>query len=138
MIAHVGGYDFCDGLREARLHGSRRLDRRARCRALLNDGQQPDLVCYFTSGFATIPPPRSAGRRSSTRSPRGGIEIDFGHFISKERRCKDCGRTRWQSEEKKTDVNSAVPLLPGRIGGRCAGDLVDEFPEIAAGIRSRW
>ena len=42
---------------------------------------------------------------------RGGIEIDYGHFLSKPISCHKCGN-RWQkNEEKKTDVNIAVRLL---------------------------
>ncbi|MFL1587059.1 NYN domain-containing protein, partial [Stutzerimonas stutzeri] len=42
---------------------------------------------------------------------RGGVSIDYGHFLSRPARCRSCG-AKWQrNEEKKTDVNIAVRLL---------------------------
>jgi len=38
------------------------------------------------------------------------MEVHYGHFLNKERRCGSCGR-RWpQPEEKKTDVLIACHL----------------------------
>jgi len=112
VIAYIDGYNFYYGLREARLHSSRWLDLPAMCRALLKGGQRLDLVRYFTTRVRNDP--AAAKRQSSfidALTARGGIEIDFGHFISKERLCKSCGHAWRQSEEKKTDVNIAVRLL---------------------------
>ena len=94
------------------------------CRTLLKGGQQLDLVCYLTTRVRNDP--AAAKRRSSfidALTARGGIEIDFGHFISKERRRKNCGHTWRQSEEKKTDVNIAVCLIDWVDVGWRRGDL---------------
>ena len=93
-IAYIGGYNLCDGLREARLHSSRRLDHSARCRALLRRGQRLDLVRYLTTRVRNDP--AAAKRRSSfidALTALGKIEIDFGHFIAKEGRRKNCDHT---------------------------------------------
>ena len=42
---------------------------------------------------------------------RGGIEIDFGHFLTKTTQCRHCGACSEKREEKKTDANIAVHIL---------------------------
>ena len=95
VITYLGGDNLCDSLREARLQSSRRLlDHPATCRALLKGGQRLDLVLYITTRVRNDP--AAAMRRSSfidALTARGGIEIDFGRFISKGRRRKNCGHT---------------------------------------------
>lgn len=61
---------------------------------LLKGVENLDLVCYFPTRVCNDP--AAAKRRSSfidALTARGGIEIDFGHFISKARRRKNCGHT---------------------------------------------
>lgn len=112
VIAYIDGYNLYYGLRDAGLRSSRWLDLRAMCETLLKPGQQLRLVRYFTTRVRNDP---AAERRQSTfidaLVARGGIEIDFGHFLSKDRECFKCGNKWQQSEEKKTDVNIAVRLL---------------------------
>ena len=64
------------------------------CRVLREDGQQLDLVRYLTTRARNDP--AGAKRRSSfidALTARGGVEIDFGHSISKEGCRKNCGHT---------------------------------------------
>ena len=42
---------------------------------------------------------------------RGGLEIEFGYFLSKRGESRQCGNNWPDYEEKKTDVNIAVRLL---------------------------
>ena len=112
MIAYIDGFNFYYGLRDAKLRSSRWLDFPTMCQSLLQQGQNLELVRYFTTRVRNDP---AAGKRQSTfidaLRARGGIEIDFGHFLSKNRECYKCGHKWQQSEEKKTDVNIAVRLL---------------------------
>ena len=112
VIAYIDGYNLYHGLRDARLQSSRWLDLRAMCESLLKPDQHLEFVRYFTTRVRNDP---AAEIRQSTfidaLLSRGGIEIDFGHFLSKGRQCFACGHQWQQSEEKKTDVNIAVRLL---------------------------
>ena len=49
---------------------------------------------------------------------RGGLDIDYGHFLSKPLRCRSCGNSWQKNEEKKTDVNIAVRLLDDAFDDR--------------------
>ena len=111
-IAYIDGYNLYFGLRAARLHTSRWLDLRGVCTSLLKPGQRLELVRYFTTGVRNDP---GAAKRQATfidaLRATGGIEIDFGVFLSKTVTCRSCN-TQWTgSEEKRTDVNIAVRLL---------------------------
>lgn len=111
VTAYIDGYNLNFGLIEARLKTSRWLDLRAMCGFLMKANQQLDLVRYFTT--------RVRNDRDSARcqalfidavEARGGVEMDYGSFLTKQKRCYSCG-TKWvSSEEKKTDVNIAVCL----------------------------
>lgn len=41
------------------------------------------------------------------------ITIHYGHFLHKDKRCHNCGKTSRIPEEKKTDVNIACEILKG-------------------------
>ena len=123
VFAYIDGFNLYYGLRDANLHTSRWLDLKAMCISLLRTGQQLHLVRYFTTRVRNNP---SASQRQSVfidaLSARGGIEIDYGHFLSKKRKCQNCGSTWHRHEEKKTDVNIAVRLL---------GDAFDDHFDVA-------
>lgn len=65
---------------------------RALSEGLLKPQQHLDLVRYFTTMVRNNPP---KAKRQSTfieaLRARGGIEIDFGHFLSKTMKCPNCG-----------------------------------------------
>ena len=46
------------------------------------------------------------------------MHIQYGHFLEKTRRCKVCGATWPDYEEKMTDVNIAVQLLADAFDDR--------------------
>ena len=143
MIAYIDGYNLYHGLRDARLRSSRWLDLRAMCQSLLKTGQRLEFVRYFTTRVRNDP---AAERRQSTfidaLRASGGIEIDFGHFLSKNRKCFACGHKWQQSEEKKTDVNIAVRLLDDAFDDRFDTAIVisgdsDLVPPIRS-VRARY
>lgn len=41
------------------------------------------------------------------------VEVRYGHFLLKDKRCRHCGTLSQIAEEKKTDVNLACALLQG-------------------------
>ena len=118
-ITYIDGYNFYHGLCDARLQSSRWLDLRALSESLLKPQQRLDLVRYFTTMVRNNPP---KAKRQSTfieaLRARGGIEIDFGHFLSKTMKCPNCGNEWAKHEEKKTDVNIAVRILDDAFDDR--------------------
>jgi uncharacterized LabA/DUF88 family protein len=112
VIVYIDGYNLYHGLRAAKLHSSRWLDLRRLAANLLKPGQRLELVRYFTTRVRNDP---GAAQRQAVYidalHARGGIEIDFGHFLSKTVTCRSCRNSWQQNEEKKTDVNIAVRLL---------------------------
>ena len=119
MVAYVDGFNLYYGLREGNLLSSRWLDLKALCKSFLRSGQQLQLVRYFTTRIRNNP---STTQRQAifidALIARGGIEIDYGHFLSKQRKCRNCRSTWLQHEEKKTDVNIAVRLLDDAFDDR--------------------
>ncbi len=121
MTAYIDGFNLYYGLRDAGLRESRWLDLRGLCASLLGPGEQLDLVRYFTSRMKDSP--AKAAHQAvyiDALHARGGIEIDFGHFLSSTAKCFKCGNVWRKNEEKKTDVNIAVRLLED-----AADDLFD-------------
>ncbi|MDE0135610.1 MAG: NYN domain-containing protein [Acidimicrobiaceae bacterium] len=119
LIAYVDGFNLYYGLRDARLRSSRWLDLHGVCTSLLKLSQRLELVRYFTTRVRGDP---AAVRRQSVYIDallaRGGLEIDFGHFLSSNTQCRSCGAVTRKREEKKTDVNIAVRLLEDAYSDR--------------------
>ena len=112
VITYIDGYNLYHGMMQARLGSSRWLDLSAMGRSLLKPHQQLVLTRYFTTRVRGNPgKARRQGTFIDALLARGGIEIDFGHFLSKPISCNSCGNTWQKNEEKKTDVNIAVRLL---------------------------
>ncbi len=143
LVAYIDGFNLYYGLREARLRSSRWLDLGGMCRSLLKPHQQLRLVRYFTSRIRSN---SSAAKRQSVYIDallaHGGIEIDFGQFLSSPTRCRNCGIVRQRHEEKRTDVNIAVRLLEDAYDDRFDTAMVvsgdsDLVPPIKS-VRSRF
>lgn len=95
LIAYIDGFNLYYGLRDARLRSSRWLDLYGMCTSLLKSSQRLELVRYFTTRVRGDP--NAAHRQSvfiDALLARGGIEIDFGHFLSSSARCRSCGAVR--------------------------------------------
>ena len=118
-ITYIDGYNLYHGMRDARLQSSRWLDLAALAESLLKPQQRLELVRYFTTMVRGNPP--KAMRQAAfvqALHARGGIEIDFGHFLSKTMKCPNCGNEWAKHEEKKTDVNIAVRILDDAYDNR--------------------
>lgn len=112
VVGYIDGYNLYFGLLDAKLRTSRWLDLVALCRALLEPGQVLAGVRYFTSRVKNnLDDSTRQATYLDALAARGGLSIDYGHFLSQPARCRSCGATWRRSEEKKTDVNIAVRLL---------------------------
>ena len=119
MIVYIDGYNLYHGLIDAKLRTSRWLDLVALSRNLLEPQQDLHLVRYFTTRVRNNP---AKLLRQNTfidaLTARGSIELDFGHFLSKQMTCNSCKKSWQKNEEKKTDVNIAVRLLEDAFDDR--------------------
>ena len=92
VITYIDGYNLYYGLLQAGLGSSRWLDLPKLATSLLKPGQQLTLTRYFTTRVKGDP---AKARRQAlyvdALTTRGGIEIDFGHFLSKRVTCHSCG-----------------------------------------------
>lgn len=111
-ITYIDGYNLYFGLRASGLATSRWLDLGALSQSLLKPKQHLETVRYFTTRVRND---QAAAARQATYldalEAQGGIDIAYGHFLSKTVTCFSCQHTWHTHEEKKTDVNIAVRLL---------------------------
>lgn len=143
LVAYIDGFNLYYGMREAHLNSSRWLDLHGMCTSLLKPSQQLELVRYFTT---RVRGDTDAANRQATfidaLLARGGVEIDFGHFLSKSTNCRRCGARNRKHEEKKTDVNIAVRLLEDAYDDRFDTAMVisgdsDLVPPVVS-VRNRF
>lgn len=115
VSVYVDGFNLYHGLRASGLKQFYWLDLRRMSKRLLSGNQTLARVRYFTSRLRTTPGNQGKRERQNTYLEALGtlpdMEIHFGHFTSKEARCRTCGATWTTYEEKMTDVNVAVELL---------------------------
>lgn len=125
VIAYVDGFNLYFGLREARLKRFYWLDVAALASSLLKPGQQLVATHYFTTRI------RDNGHNSPDRRRQAdylealdltATAIQYGHYLEKPRRCRACGATWTDFEEKMTDVNIATQML---------GDAFDNAFDVA-------
>jgi len=100
-ITYIDGYNLYYGLLASGLKSSRWLDLVALSRSLLKPNQQLETVRYFTTRVRND---RTAaarqGRYLDALEARGGIDIAYGHFLSKTVKCYNCQHT-WPTHEEK-------------------------------------
>lgn len=111
-FAYIDGFNLYHGMLDARLHNARWLDLRAMCATLPRPHQRLCLVRYFTARIRDHP--KAADDQAvfiDALQARGGVEIEFGHFLTTSVECRKCGFVKRRYEEKRTDVNMAVRLL---------------------------
>ena len=132
VVAFIDGMNLHFGI----LSQGRRLhtwvDPVALVRKLLRPSQDLVAVKFFTSRIPGSRPGEDcpfAVRRERDRqvqdiyldaiSMLDRMEIHYGHFLDKQRRCGSCGRSWLQPEEKKTDVLIACHLLTTAMDEAC-------------------
>ncbi|MED5370849.1 MAG: NYN domain-containing protein [Myxococcota bacterium] len=116
---YVDGFNLYFGLRNAHMRRYLWLDLVALGEALLHPDQSLTQAHYFTARIRGNGRNQEDRRRQSTyidalcANPR--VSLYEGQFLAKEKRCRSCGATWTEYEEKMSDVNLAVELLMGAV-----------------------
>ena len=119
VFAYIDGFNLYYGMLDSRLHNARWLDLRAMCAVLPRPHQRLGLVRYFTARVRDDPEAtKDQAVYLDALLARGGVEIEFGHFLTTSVECRECGFVRRKHEEKRTDVNMAVRLLEDAFDDR--------------------
>lgn len=113
-ITYIDGFNLYFGLKAANFKRYYWLDLQALSHQLLQSEQRLEKTRYFTArirdnGHNT----RDRKRQSDYLEALGtrDIDIQYGHFLEKSRKCYNCQHTWPDYEEKMTDVNLAIQLL---------------------------
>ena len=115
VAVYVDGFNLFYGLRSKGWRRYYWLDVHRLAENLLRPGQSLAAVRYFTARIFSDP--RDPGKRARQNtyldalSTLAHLDIHYGYFLPRTRRCPNCDET-WQTyEEKMTDVNISVELL---------------------------
>ena len=124
VVGYVDGFNLYSGLRDSGYRRYYWLNIREMVRHLLRPYQRLSRTKYFTARICGRGPGvgrNLAGvmegkrRRQAVYLEALGTLADFdiyyGHYLSQVIRCRDCGRSWSDNEEKMTDVNIATELL---------------------------
>ncbi|GIX04591.1 MAG: hypothetical protein KatS3mg114_0460 [Planctomycetaceae bacterium] len=112
-MAYVDGFNLYFGLKSKNFRRYYWLDIERLVSNLLRPGQQLVGVKYFTADLRSG---NDKWRRQQTfldalQTHTTQLEIIRGHYLIKQRQCRQCGHTVDVPEEKKTDVNIATHLM---------------------------
>ena len=113
VIVYIDGYNLYYGLREAFGNKYKWLNLQAFSESFLNPGMEMISVKYFT---ATTKSTSGSKQRQdiylkALQTHCDRLEVFYGRFLSKSRRCSACRAEHFVFEEKKTDVNIACQIL---------------------------
>ena len=115
LIAYVDGFNLYYGLRSKGWHRYYWLDIHRLVGNLLKPGERLAAVHYFTSHIVPTRGDPDKHRRQKAfleaLETLPDVHLHYGHYLTKSRRCSQCGATSDTFEEKMTDVNIAVELL---------------------------
>lgn len=128
VIAYVDGFNLYYGLRSKNWRKYYWLDLVGLSRSLMKPGQELVHVHYFSARIRGDGPNKVDAKRQSTYldalAASSNLTIHFGHYLQKERKCRQCGATWKTDEEKMTDVNIASQLLEDGFDGKFTTALV--------------
>ena len=110
VIAYIDGFNLYFGIKEKYPY-LKWLNVRELAQNLLKANQKLDAVKYFTSMVANNPPKEKRQRTYIDALKSENIEIVYGQYKSRMKKCYRCGHNWNDNEEKMTDVNIAVHLL---------------------------
>jgi uncharacterized LabA/DUF88 family protein len=122
VVTYIDGFNLYFGLRDSGWRKYYWLDLVTLARNLLKPDQVLTAVHYFTArlcftGNNQADINRQDDYLDSLRTlPE--LTIHFGHYLEKNRKCRRCGSTWIDHEEKMTDVNIATQLLLDGFHGR--------------------
>ena len=114
VIAYVDGFNLYFGLKAASFKRYYWLDVAALASQLLKPGQQLAATHYFTARIRDNGRNLNDQKRQTTYLEALGVQgvrCQFGHYLDKQRECRNCKATWTDYEEKMTDVNIAIQLL---------------------------
>jgi uncharacterized LabA/DUF88 family protein len=109
---------FPSGSNPARFHRFKWISLRRLAMCFLTKRNSLEGVLYFTT-LATWDPAKVARHRLFIRAQENeGVEVVYGEFKRKDKRCLICGKRFWTYEEKQTDVNIALRLFQNAVLNR--------------------
>jgi|ERR1051325_118650 uncharacterized LabA/DUF88 family protein len=115
VVAYVDGFNLYFGLRSKGWRRFYWLDIGEMAEHLLKPGQELVGVKYFTSRVSSSPADPDQDKRQNTYlealATLPQTSLYFGHYLSKQVECRNCGARWTKQEEKMTDVNIAMELL---------------------------
>ena len=114
VISYIDGFNFYFGLKSKGWRKYYWTDLAAMSEALLKPNQTLVACHYFTARIRARSHGQSAHRQNvwlEALETRSDITIHYGHYLLKSKKCRQCGATWKDVEEKMTDVNIATQLL---------------------------
>ena len=112
VIVYIDGFNLYYGLKSRNWQRYYWLDVQRLAENLLRPGQVLVSTRYFSTRISGN---TDKARRQTTYlealETRMSLHIHYGHYLVKERHCRNCGANWTIHEEKMTDVNIAVELL---------------------------
>lgn len=115
VTSYIDGFNLYFGLKSQGWRKYYWLDLEALSHRLLRADQFLASANYFTARIRTNGRNKADMERQSdyldALTTRPNLNIQFGHFLEKQRECRKCGSTWMDYEEKMTDVNLAAQLL---------------------------
>lgn len=115
VISYIDGFNLYFGLKHKGWKKYYWLDLVTLSAALLKPGQQLQATHYFTARIRSNGRNTDDMKRQTTYidalTSRPGLTVHEGHYLKKTRRCKSCGASWPDYEEKMTDVNLAAQML---------------------------
>ncbi len=112
-IVYIDGYNLYYGMRAAFGNRYMWLDLQAFSESLLQPQTELVAVKYFTAitKAAADSQQRQDVYLNALQAHCDKLEIFYGLFLSKSRRCSSCQKEHKSFEEKKTDVNIACEII---------------------------
>lgn len=114
-IVYIDGFNLYYGIRQKFGRRLLWLDLNTMCRKLLLPDQGLMAVKYFTATVAKTRSDPTKDKRQLTfleaLQTLPSLSIVYGHYLAKDVKCRQCGATWKQPEEKMTDVNIATEIL---------------------------
>ena len=116
VIFFIDGFNFYHSLMsEKRLHKFRWIDYGKLVRLFVTSNDQIVEIIYFTS-YAFWDQQKQKKHKALIDALRlKGVNIVFGKFKIRDKKCRVCNSTYKIPEEKQTDINIAVKLLEKAI-----------------------
>jgi uncharacterized LabA/DUF88 family protein len=115
VMVYVDGFNLYFGLRSKHWRRHYWLDLVALGGSLLKPGQTLERVHFFTSRIRGNGRNADDVQRQTTYlealSTLPQLQIHYGHYLEKPKKCNACGAEWISYEEKMTDVNIAVQML---------------------------